>query len=77
MIGTEISVEMNQSCGTMRAAVYSSDETVPRPGALLPSPAEVGAPGEESPSLTSVSRKAESFKSTPADIEPDSEGRNI
>lgn len=67
----------------MRAAAVCSstsavaDKTAPRPGALLPSPAEVGASGEESPSLTSVSRKAESFKSTTADTEPDGEGRNI
>lgn len=75
MIGTGISAEMNQSRGTTRAAAVCS--SAPRPGAPLPSPTEVGASGEESPPLTSVSRKAESFKSTTADTEPDSEGRNI
>ncbi|XP_056886758.1 uncharacterized protein si:dkey-245f22.3 isoform X1 [Takifugu flavidus] len=78
--GTGISVEMNKTCGTTRAASVCSsasvvpDKTAPRPGARPPSPTEVGASGEESPSLTSVSRKAESFKSTTADTEPDSEG---
>lgn len=69
VIGTGISVEMNQSCGP--------EETAPRPGALLPSPTEVGASGEESPPLTSVSRNPESFRSTAADAGPDSEGRNM
>ncbi|XP_029682595.1 myoD family inhibitor domain-containing protein 2 [Takifugu rubripes] len=76
--GTGIAVEMNETCGTTRAASVCSlasvvpDKTAPRPGAQPPSPTEVPS-GEESPSLTSVSRKAESLKSTTADTEPDSE----
>lgn len=79
MLGTEISAGMDQTNRIKRAALVCSStpvvaDTAPQPDALLPSAAEVCTTRERS---QSISRNPESFKSTTAETEPDSEGRDI